>query len=204
MATTASTQTLTNKTIDATDGTNSVTVTNTEYIRIQDWNDGLFAPEALSRTCNATVQPEQFRIFAADADDDVTIGWNAPHDLDVTSLKVRLVLGRVDAEVPTADTDDTYSFGLSGCSVGNADIFRCTFGAADEIEDDDFENASTICDVIYTSQITLDGITGLAAGEMVRLLLFRDVDGAASNHYAEDIAVYGVILEYKLVKENTY
>jgi hypothetical protein len=198
----------TNIAIDATDGTNSITVTDTEIIWANDdtlLDTSANNPAAATNVCSGDVYlPFQFKAYAGDGQEGVKFSWYTPHDLDATAgIKIQLILIQSSDTEPVAD--EGMEFEVAGCSISGNESGDCTIGAVTEITDADLSgDTSEECDIWYTAQTAaITNITGLAANEVTQFTLVRDFDDP-DDDYVQDIGVVGIVLEYKLVKDNTY
>ena len=173
------------------------------FIPVEDFIDGDYAPSALT-TISSGVGQDKVRDFAgATQDEDVVIPWTVPRDIDTTEgIKFR-VIGYITAEVdPAVDTQGVV-FGLQGYSLGIGDPLGGAFGVVQvSTVTDLFARGCVQFDYWTTSDSPVITVTDLTAGERVIFKLYRDQDHA-SDTYAQEIGVAGIVLTYSITPEPT-
>ena len=168
-------------------------IVETEYLPIGYAIDGDKAP-ATKETLTSTYKVDVRKFDGASQDEDVYYTWQAPDDLDTTSgVKFRVLCMVSESTAPSAET---WQFEVQGFSSGTGDGLAGTLGTAQTSNSGERSDAQY--DFVYTawsSAMTSTHITDLAAGEVVTLKLYRDIDD--TDTYAQDIAVIGIELRYK-------
>ena len=173
------------------------------FIHIEDAIDGAVPPTALA-TITSGVGKDKYRDFAgATADEDVVIPWTVPRDIVVASgIKFR-VIGYLTAETdPDVDTQGVV-FQLQGVSLGTGDPLADAFGASvaqTSMLTDMFARGCIQYDYYTTVDSAAVTVLNLLGGERVILKLYRDQDHA-SDTYAQEIGVTGVVLTYSRTPE---
>lgn len=168
-------------------GTNYTIITKEEYlpIRYAEDDDSVAAPAAAAEIGTTSLIA---RSFAEDADNGVVFFWKVPNDY-VGGIKFRVIY----ATDTNASADETVAFGLSGCSIGHSDAIACSEGTAvnvtQELTTD--EDTSELLITAYSTEVT---VTNIAAGEVAKLLLIRDV---SEDDAAGHMLVVGIDIKYK-------
>lgn len=167
----------------------STLITKSEYIPIRyaEADDTVTAPADAAEISTTTAIG---RAFDAATEEGVVIWWNVPLDYSA-GIKFRVYY----ALMADASADNTVVFGLSGCSVGNSEAIACSEGTAvtkaDELGTDDDQYQMMVSD--WSDAVT---VTGIAVGEMAKLLFYRDADAAADD-YGSDVSVIGIEIKYQ-------
>jgi len=157
-------------------------ITKYQYFPAAWMEDNATTPAAAA----ALISGEEIkaRLFA---DNETTIVlWQVDPEW-TAGLKFRVYYSLVAA----GEADDTATFRLKGCSVGNSDLLTCTagdpIGVSDEIGTDDDANELMITD--WSDAVT---ITNLAANELARLTFYRGSDDEAG-----ELNVIGIEIKYQ-------
>lgn len=167
----------------------STLITKSEYlpIRYAEADDSVTAPADAAEISTTTAIG---RAFDAATEEGVVFWWDVPLDYSA-GIKFQVVY----ALMADASADNTVVFGLSGCSVGNSEAIACSEGTAvtkaDELGTNDDQYQIMISD--WSDAVT---VTGIAAGEIAKLLFYRDADAAADD-YGSDVAVIGIRIKYQ-------
>lgn len=159
----------------------------TEYIPVGYMIDGASAPAAKS-TLSSTRKVD-IRDFDDAADEDLEFNWQVPADYrDI--IQWRAVLYVSNATGPSAEG---VSFFLQGCTITSGEALGCAAGTA--VESNATSRTDAQYDVIYTGWSSDVTLTGIAAGEMAQIKIYRDVSDA-DDDYAQDIGLAGIELRY--------
>jgi hypothetical protein len=157
-------------------------ITKYQYFPAAWMEDNATTPAAAA----ALISGEEIkaRLFA---DNETTIVlWQVDPEW-TAGLKFRVYYSLVAA----GEADDTATFRLKGCSVGNSDLLTCTagdpIGVSDEIGTDDEINELMITG--WSDAVT---ITNLAANELARLTFYRGSDDEAG-----ELNVIGIEIKYQ-------
>ena len=132
------------------------------------------------------------RKFSGTVDNDLTLKWPVPKDIDLTlGIKYQVLWAITEAAGPSSQVID---FELAGYSVGPGDDIDGTFGTAVA------SATASITQAQNTNGITaLSGkvtVTNLARGETAFLNLTRKSAGAEADTYPEKLGVYEVRIFY--------
>jgi len=134
----------------------------------------------------AVISGEETKARLCDDNESVIVGWQVDPEW-TAGFKYRVYYG----VVANAEENDTVTWRLSGCSVGNSDALSCTAGdqvsISDELGTDDDANELEITG--WSNAVT---ITNLAAGEWARLTLMRGTDDEAT-----EVNLIGIEIKYQ-------
>lgn len=134
----------------------------------------------------AVISGEETKARLCDDNESVIVGWQVDPEW-TAGFKYRVYYG----VVANAEENDTVTWRLAGCSVGNQDALTCTAGdqvsISDELGTDDDANELKI--TAWSDAVT---ITNLAAGEWARLTLMRGTDDEAT-----EVNLIGIEIKYQ-------
>jgi hypothetical protein len=166
----------------------ATTITKYEYlpIRYAEDDDGGSTPATVSELTTSTMVA---RLFDATTAESVIFWWQVPADY-AAGIKYRVYYGLV----ASASTDDTAAFSLAGCSVASGEAIVCSEGTAIVIAQELSTTTDAQWDLMVTGWSEAVTVTGIAAGEMARLLFSRAV---ASDDVAQDLGVTGIEIKYQ-------
>lgn len=166
----------------------ATTITKYEYIPIRyaEDDDGGSTPATVSELTTSTMVA---RLFDATTAESVIFWWQVPADY-AAGIKYRVYYGLV----ASASTDDTAAFSLAGCSVASGEAIVCSEGTAIVIAQELSTTTDAQWDLMVTGWSEAVTVTGIAAGEMARLLFSRAV---ASDDVAQDLGVIGIEIKYQ-------
>jgi hypothetical protein len=206
-------QTLTNKTIDATDGTNVLTIYDYDFLQAWKWTPGPIAASGVFdpyTDVSSTVDPTlystatnaremQIRIFDEAASQTIITYWRVPDDFSGTTVKVRL---HMIAHVGAWDDDEVISMDLyGGCGTDETDYGSMAFGTPTSVNDAP-DNSIGQDDIhIFPASgwvtLTTTEVAGLgSAADFCMLVIMRDEDDAADTS-TEAHGFIGMDIKYK-------
>lgn len=168
------------------------------FLPIGDAEDGASAPAAIATVTsgNGSVKARKFDSTLVE---DVVIPWVVPDDIKAADGIKFEALG-VITETTAPTSGQGVSFKMSGYSIGVGDSLGGTFGT--EVESNDADLFASGCTAQYdcfrTTQSGTVTVTDLAAGELTMLHFERDT-ADADDDYAQDVGMYGVVIEYTKV-----
>lgn len=164
-----------------------------DFVPIEWGQDGTSPPDA-TETFTDGNGSVQVRKFAAAADSDLLIPWEAPKNILLSAGVMFEVVGFfTDAlfQYAPPGVQDTLIFRLSGYKIADNDPLGASFGTAKSVTIEQQNYAQN--DRFLTPQSDAFTISGLAKGDLVMLKLERV---GTSDTYASPVGVYGVKIEY--------
>lgn len=157
-------------------------ITKYQYLPAAWMEDNATSPCAAA----AVISGEETKARLCDDNESVIVGWQVDPEW-TAGFKYRVYYG----VVTNAEENDTVTWRLSGCSLGNQDALTCTAGdqvsISDELGTDDDANELEI--TAWSDAVT---ITNLAAGEWARLTLMRGTDDEAT-----EVNLIGIEIKYQ-------
>lgn len=167
----------------------------TVFIPAGDFLDGNVAPAALATLTDSPGKVE-YRDFNGSQDEDVMIPWVIPKDISPDGgLKFRVV-GFISATTAPVSGEGVV-FYLQGYSIGVGEQLGGSYGTAvtSAVADLYAAGVDARYDHWTTALSTVVTVTGIAAGEVAMLNLYRDVS-ETEDDYVQEIGVTGILITY--------
>jgi len=138
----------------------------------------------------------RYRDFAGTvASEEGEFQWMAPGNLSGSTVKVRAI-GLITNATAPANTEGV-SWAIAAVSAGGDDSHDLAVGAEANSEDTDLDDqASAQWDLVFFPYVEVTP-TNLAAGELVKISVTRDI-ADADDTYEQDIGLVGVEIKYAM------